>query len=233
MPHDPNNDRTNQAFRPTQPMHIIRDGPDQAAAVLILAHGAGAGSDSEFMEFFAQSLTGPELAGELVVCRFDFPYMVTRRSTGIKRPPDRAAALTETWHQAINLVRRSSTPPHRLFIGGKSMGGRIASMVAEDEKVDGIVCLGYPFHPPGKPDKLRTEHLEDLNIPMLVCQGERDVFGHRAESNSWRLSRSIQFSWLTDGDHSFKPRKRSGLTEAENRTTACQSIVEFIAKVQR
>lgn len=214
-------------------MHIIRDGPDQAATVLILAHGAGAGSDSEFMEFFAQSLPGPELAGGLVVCRFDFPYMVTRRSTGIKRPPDRAAALTETWHQAINLVRRSSTPPHRLFIGGKSMGGRIASMVAEDEKVDGIVCLGYPFHPPGKPDKLRTEHLEDLNIPMLVCQGERDVFGHRAESNSWRLSRSIQFSWLTDGDHSFKPRKRSGLTETENRTTACQSIVEFIAKVQR
>ena len=113
------------------------------------------------------------------------------------------------------------------------MGGRIASIVAKDEKVDGIVCLGYPFHPPGKPDKLRTEHLEDLNIPMLVCQGERDVFGHRVESDSWRLSRSIQFSGLTDGDHSFKPRKRSGLTETENRTTACQSIVEFIAKVQR
>ena len=125
-------------------MHIIRDGPDQAATVLILAHGAGAGSDSEFMEFFAQSLTGPELAGELVVFRFDFPYIVRRRSTRIIRPPDRAA-LTETWHQAINLVRRSSTPPRRLFIGGKSMGGRIASIVAKDEKVDGIVCLGIPF----------------------------------------------------------------------------------------
>ncbi len=112
------------------------------------------------------------------------------------------------------------------------MGGRIASMVAEDEKVDGIVCLGYPFHPPGKPDKLRTEHLEDLNIPMLVCQGERDVFGHRAESASWQLPRSIQFSWLTDGDHSFKPRKKSGLTEADNRTTARQAIIKFIAKVQ-
>jgi len=214
-------------------MHIIRDGPDQAATVLILAHGAGAGSASEFMEWFAQSLAGPELAGGLVVCRFDFPYMASRRSTGTKRPPDRVAVLIETWHQVINFVRRSSTPPHWLFIGGKSMGGRIASMVAEDKKVDGIVCLGYPIHPPGKPLKLRTEHLEDLNIPMLVCQGERDVFGHRAESNSWRLSRSIQFSWLTDGDHSFNPRKKSGLTEAENRTTACQSIVEFIAKVQR
>ena len=113
------------------------------------------------------------------------------------------------------------------------MGGRIASMVAEDEKVDGIVCLGYPFHPPGNPNKLRTEHLEDLNIPKLVCQGERDVFGHRAESASWQLPRSIQFSWLTDGDHSFKPRKKSGLTEADNRTTACQAVIEFIAKVQR
>jgi len=214
-------------------MNIIRDGPDQAAAVLILAHGAGAGTDSEFMEWFAQSLAGPELAGGLVVCRFDFPYMAARRSTGTKRPPDRVAVLIETWHQVINFVRRSSTPPHYLLIGGKSMGGRIASMVAEDKKVDGIVCLGYPFHPPGKPDKLRTEHLEDLTIPMLICQGERDVFGHRAESDSWRLSRSIQFSWLIDGDHSFKPRKKSGLTEAENRTTACQSIVEFIAKVQR
>ena len=122
-------------------MHIIRDGSDQAAAVLILAHGAGAGSDSEFMEWFAHSLAGPELAGGLVVCRFDFPYMIARRSTGIKRPPDRAAVLIETWHQAINLVRRSSAPPHRLFIGGKSMGGRFASMVAKDEKVDGIDCL--------------------------------------------------------------------------------------------
>ena len=214
-------------------MDIIQDGSNQAATVLILAHGAGAGSDSEFMDCFAQSLSGSELRGGLDVCRFDFPYMVTRRSTGIKRPPDRAAVLIKTWHRAINLVRRSSAPSHRLFIGGKSMGGRFASMVAEDEKVDGIVCLGYPFHPPGKPDKLRTEPLEDLNIPMLVCQGERDVFGHRVESDSWRLSRSIQFSWLTDGDHSFKPRKRSGLTETENRTTACQSIVEFIAKVQR
>ena len=233
MPFDTNDNRINQAFLPTRPMHIIRDGPNQAAAVLILAHGAGAGSNSEFMEWFAQSLAGPELNGGLAVCRFDFPYMVTRRSTGTKRPPDRAGVLIETWHAAINWVRRSPTPPHRLFIGGKSMGGRIASMVAEDEKVDGIVCLGYPFHPPGNPDKLRTGHLEDLNIPMLVCQGERDVFGHRAESASWQLPRSIQFSWLTDGDHSFKPRKKSGLTEADNRTTACQAVIEFIAKVQR
>ena len=112
------------------------------------------------------------------------------------------------------------------------MGGRFASMIAKDEKVDGIVCLGYPFHPPGKPDKLRTEHLEDLNIPMLVCQGERDVFGKKVESANWQLSGSIQFSWLTDGDHSFKPRKKSGLTETENRATACLSIVEFIANVQ-
>ena len=113
------------------------------------------------------------------------------------------------------------------------MGSRFASMVAKDEKVDGIVCLGYPFHPPGNPDKLRTKHLEDLNIPMLVCQGERDAFGHKVESANWQLSRSIQFSWLTDGDHSFKPRKKSGLTEVENRTTACHAIVEFMAKVQR
>ena len=212
-------------------MHIIRDGSDQVATVLILAHGAGAGSDSEFMDCFAQSLANSELAGGLAICRFDFPYMVTRRSTGKKHPPDRVAVLIKTWHEAINLVRRSSIPRHRLFIGGKSMGGRFASMVAIDEKVDGIVCLGYPLHPPGKPDKLRTKHLEDLNTPMLVCQGERDVFGHKLELANWQLSRSIQISWLTDGDHSFKPRKKSGVTEAENRITACQEIVDFMAKV--
>ena len=212
-------------------MHVIRDGPDQAAAVLILAHGAGA--DSEFMQWFAQSLAGAELANGLAVCRFDFPYMTACRSTGTKHPPDSTAVLIKTWHQVISLFRQSSTQPRWLFIGGKSMGGRIARMVAEAGKVDGIVCLGYSFHPPGKPDTLRTKHLEGLNIPMLICQGERDVFGHRAESDSWRLSHSIQLSWLTDGDHSFKPRKKSGLTEAENRTTAYQSIVEFIAGAQR
>ena len=159
-------------------MHIIRDGSDQAPAVLILAHGAGAGSDSEFMEWFAHSLTDPELAGGLVVCRIGFPYMI-----------------------------------------------------AKDEKVDGIVCLGYPFHPPCKPHKLRTKHLVDLNIPMLVCQGERDVFGHKGELANWQLSHSIQINWLKDGDHSFKPRKKSGVTEEENRTKACQAIVEFMAKV--
>ncbi len=113
------------------------------------------------------------------------------------------------------------------------MGGRIASMVVEAEKVDDIVCLGYPFHPPGKPDTLRTKHLEGLNIPMLICQGERDVFGHRAESDIRRLSHSIQFSLLLTCDHSRKPRKKSVLTESENRTTAYQSIVVFIAGTQR
>ena len=121
-------------------MHIIRDSSDQAAAVLILAHGAGAGSDSEFMEWFAHSLTDPERAGGLVVCRFDFPYMIARRSTGIKRPPDRAAGLIETGQQAINLVRRSSASPHQLFIGGKSRGGRFASMVAKATMLPPSTC---------------------------------------------------------------------------------------------
>ena len=106
MPHNPNNDRTHQGFAPSRPMHIIRDGPNQAATILILAHGAGAGSDSEFMDCFAQSLANSELAGGLAVCRFDFPYMVTRRSTGKKRPPDRATVLIKAWHQAIYLARQ-------------------------------------------------------------------------------------------------------------------------------
>ena len=117
----------------------------------------------------------------------------------------------------------------KLVIGGKSLGGRIASMVADGMGVRGLVCLGYPFHAPGKEtDPLRVRHLNDLNTPTLICQGTRDPFGGRNEIISYRLSPTIRVAWLEDGDHGFKPRKKLGLTERENWDHAIATVVSFV-----
>lgn len=177
--------------------------------------------DSPFMKTFASEL------GKLGirVARFEFPYMDARRS-GKRRPPDREPVLRETWQRVIAQLNRRP-----LVIGGKSMGGRIASLIADQAEVSGLVCLGYPFHPVGKPDKLRVEHLKSIRTPTLVLQGERDTFGNFDEVRSYKLSRNIEIQWLTDGDHSFKPRKSSGISEEENWDRAQQAIAEFIAKI--
>ena len=118
--------------------------------------------------------------------------------------------------------------PEQLVIGGKSMGGRIASMVADDLGVRGLVCLGYPFHPPGNPEKLRTAHLEHLKTPTLIIQGERDSLGKKGETDRYKLSPRIRFLWMADGDHSLKPRKNSGHTQDGHLQTAAMAIAAFV-----
>ena len=150
--------------------------------------------------------------------------MRVRRELGGRRPPDRAPALIECWLR----VMASLGDAARLVIGGKSMGGWIASMVADDAGVAGLVCLGYPFHPPGKPDKLRVEHLEALRTPTLIVQGERDALGRPDEVAGYALSPAIRLHWLGDGDHSFKPRKASGRTEADNWEEGAAAVAAFV-----
>ena len=203
---------------------LLLDGPANASATIALAHGAGAGRDTPFMSFFATELGQRGLR----VARFEFPYMANRREGGKGGPPDREPVLRETWLRVVEVLGRD-----RLIIGGKSMGGRIASMVADEAGVAGLVCLGYPFHPVGKPDRLRVAHLETLKTPTLILQGERDPFGTREEVVGYKLSPAIQIRWLTDGDHSFKPRKASGQTERENWATAVEEITRFTASVER
>jgi hypothetical protein len=135
--------------------------------------------------------------------------------------------LLDAWRRVVAELGQ----PSRLVIGGKSMGGRIASMVADDLGVGGLVCLGYPFHPAGRPETLRVAHLEHLATPALFLQGERDTMGSRAEVEGYRLSKQIDLRWLADGDHSFKPRKASGVTEAQNLAMASEAVVEFIQRV--
>ena len=157
------------------------------------------------------------------VARFEFPYMAARRLDGKKRPPDREAVLLETWRQVI-----ARLGPDRLAIGGKSLGGRMASLVADESAVRGLVCLGYPFHPPGRPDRLRTAHLETIETPTLIVQGTRDPFGKTEEVRGYPLSAAVRLNWAEDGDHSLVPRKASGRTAEQNWTEAIAAIATFL-----
>jgi uncharacterized protein len=195
------------------------DGPDQADWTIAVAHGAGAAMDTPFMNAFAAGLAHLGFR----VARFEFPYMAAYRATGKKKPPDREPVLRATW---LDVIARLD--PKRLVIGGKSMGGRIASLVADEANVAGLVCLGYPFHPTGQPERLRVAHLEHLATPTLILQGARDPFGTRAEVETYRLSKSIHVHWLEDGDHSFKPRRSSGRTEQQNWDEAIAAMDGFV-----
>ncbi len=198
---------------------LIYNGSSDAAMRLVLAHGAGAPMDHPFMDHFAVALA----AQKIRVARFEFPYMAARRSTGKKKPPDREPKLRASWLEVVKNLGADG-----LVIGGKSMGGRIASLIADEANVAGLVCLGYPFHPVGKPEKLRIDHLRHLRTPTLILQGERDSFGNREEVKGYRLPRKIKVHWLTDGDHGLKPRKSSGRTEEDNWNEAVEVVADFI-----
>ena len=198
---------------------LLTDGPRRAKSTLVLAHGAGAPMDSPFMNRIAEALA----ARGIRVARFEFPYMRARREGRGRRPPDREPVLRETWRE---VVERLGGGPE-LILGGKSMGGRIASLVADELEARGLACLGYPFHPPGRPERTRTAHLAELKTPTLIVQGERDALGRRAEVEGYALSSRIRVVWMPDGDHSLKPRKSSGRTEAQNLEEAAEAIAKF------
>ena len=189
---------------------------------LVLAHGAGAPMDSDFMNEIAERISE---AGTQVI-RFEFEYMAKRRQDGQRRGPDRAPKLLARFRELIPALG----PASELVIGGKSMGGRIASMIADEVGAAGVLCLGYPFHPPGKPERLRTGHLEELHTPALIVQGTRDRLGSFEEVSSYALSPRIRLAWMEDGDHSFKPRKKSGRTVEQNLDAAAEAALSFIRR---
>lgn len=180
--------------------------------------------NSPFMDDIATGLA----AKGINVARFEFTYMAQRGDGAAKRPPPRAEKLNGEFLSAVAALDVKGP----LFIGGKSMGGRIASMIGDDlyakGEIAGVICLGYPFHPVGKPELLRTAHLETLAVPTLICQGTRDPFGVVAEVDSYTLSPSILLKWISDGDHSFKPRKSYRYTLQNNLADAVDAMVAFI-----
>lgn len=198
-------------------------------AVLVLAHGAGAPADSAFMNSLATALAEAGIAS----LRFEFPYMAKRRLDGRRRPPDRQPVLLDCFRQAVDSVA-DSTPGQRLFIGGKSMGGRMASHMVSGPGVHpaicGAVCFGYPFHPPGKLDRWRTEHLSELNCPLQIIQGSRDPFGRRAEvvEQAPDSLSKLELAWLEGGDHDFRPLARQPRSQVELITEAAALAADFM-----
>ena len=203
---------------------------DRAIAALVLGHGAGSGQHSGFMVEAGRQLS----ARAIVVATFDFPYVAAGRKS-----PDKAPVLEEAWRAAIAEARADnafrSLP---LFIGGKSMGGRIASHVAAQgvEGVSGLVFLGYPLHPPGRPQQRRDAHLPSIAQPMLFVQGSRDEFGTAGDIRELlpRLNPQAQLFEVADGDHSFKVRvKITGKKQAAVFTEIFDRVETFIRSVRR
>ncbi|QEO10898.1 alpha/beta hydrolase [Protaetiibacter larvae] len=206
---------------------MLWTGPDDSDRVLVLAHGAGAPMDSEWMTMVAG------LLGErgVRVARFEFAYMALRRVDGRRRPAPLAEKVLDEYRSVVALLRRETDAVP--VIGGKSFGGRVASLVADElyaaGGIRGLVCLGYPFHPLGKPEQQRTTHLASLSAPALIAQGERDAMGSRAEVAGYALSPAIRIAWTPDGDHDLRPLKASGRTLADNLAHAADAVAAFVA----
>lgn len=198
---------------------------------MLLAHGAGAAMDSTSMTAAAEALA----AVGFRVARFEFAYMAARRTSDGRKPPPRADRLIPEYLAAVEQLAARGP----LIIGGKSMGGRVASMVADElfreGKIIGLVCLGYPFHPPDKPGQLRTKHLETLATPTLIVQGTRDEFGTREEVPGYSLSSKIDLLWLEDGDHDLRPRRKvSGFSFADHQASMARAVRDWAsAKASR
>ncbi|MDC9824888.1 alpha/beta fold hydrolase [Devosia sp. ZB163] len=208
--------------------NFLFDGSEDARVTILLAHGAGAPMDSASMNATARALA----AAGFRVARFEFGYMAGRR-TGTRKPPPKAETVMPEYVAAVDDLGPTDGP---LIIGGKSMGGRVASMVADAlhdaGRIAGLLCLGYPFHPPGRPTQLRTKHLIGLKTPALICQGTRDEFGVPDEVATYGLSPSIEVKWLEDGDHDLKPRKAiSGFSTADHLKTVADTATAWVGRI--
>lgn len=209
---------------------ILANKVQKPIAQVIFAHGAGADMHHEFMTEITSLLN----QANINVLRFNFPYMDKRIALGKRYPPDRMPKLIECYKQVINDYVNSNTTEKMipLFIGGKSMGSRVAATLASDEEVhqliQGVFCFGYPFHPAKKADKLRLERLQNTHKAIFIAQGERDTLGSKIEIDSYHISKLCECVFLQDGDHSLKPRVKSGFTYAQHKETAVNALLSFI-----
>lgn len=210
---------------------FVVNGPETASSGFLFAHGAGAPMDSDFMETVANGLASRGVR----VIRFEFPYMAKRRIDGKKRPPDRQPILVQSFVDALEALPRSVA---KVYIGGKSMGGRMATLLTADtlaveaHDIAGCICFGYPFHAPGKPMGNRMDHFSSLVQPLLICQGTRDPFGGQEELARYSIPKKAKICWIEDGDHDLKPRKASGRTHSENIVNAIDRAAHLMTTDQ-
>ncbi|TYK65543.1 hypothetical protein CWS31_010565 [Colwellia echini] len=228
-------------------MSILWNTVNNAKAQVIFAHGAGANMNHEFMNEMSALFNNLGIN----VLRFNFPFMDKRALTGKRYPPDRMPKLLACYKAVIHYLNAENTKQTQqglskhlpLFIGGKSMGSRVAATLVakkgnviepddltdnELNSISGVFCFGYPFHPTKKPDKLRLEPLQSSAKPILIVQGERDTLGDKAEIIDYQLPEHCQCVFLDDGDHSLKPRVKSGFTYAEHMKGAAKEVTAFI-----
>lgn len=175
---------------------------------LLITHGAGAGQDSTFMQRLRASLA----ASGVQTLAIEFDYLQTMRREGRRRPPPKVERLVDELSLWCDSVSHPDLPPP--WLGGKSMGGRVASMLAARDGAPGLALCGYPFHPPGKPERLRLAHWPELACPTLVVQGSRDPFGTREQVTDYALPEVARLHWLESGDHDWIPRRDSGRDQA-------------------
>ncbi|MDO6612536.1 dienelactone hydrolase family protein [Shewanella sp. 1_MG-2023] len=213
--------------------------------LVVFAHGAGANMHSDFMEQVANDLaqTGVQ------VLRFNFLYMQANMQDGKRRPPDRAPKLLNYYQQVLvdieHQIKQGNLITENIILMGKSMGGRMSAIITTPElsdiakveihpefeqvkkRIKAVMCLGYPFVPlkGGEP---RLSPINDASVPVMVLQGERDKFGGKTEIPLWPLSDAIKLGWITDGDHSFMPRKSSGATLEANLQDCIEQCKQFI-----
>jgi predicted alpha/beta-hydrolase family hydrolase len=193
---------------------------DAGCPTLVLAHGAGAGMESDFMTYVATELAQKGIR----TARFNFLYMQQQLLTGKRRPPDRQPKLLAHYSEVLDKL--ALTQP--FFIGGKSMGGRMATILATQRDFAGVVVFGYPFHALGKSEKVRVDHFPELTSPVLICQGERDAMGSALDVAQYRLAANMNIEWYADGDHDLKPRKSSGLSHEQHLQAAIERVSQFI-----
>jgi predicted alpha/beta-hydrolase family hydrolase len=204
---------------------LVNSPKKKPKGIFLLAHGAGKGAASPFLETIAQGAINSDVR----VVRFNFPFMEGMLRTGKRQSPNSGEVLRKCFSDVIShCIEVEQVPAKHIIVGGKSMGARAASMIADKHQVGGVVCLSYPFHPPRKPEPLRITHLQTIKTPTLICQGERDPNGSREEVQQYSLSKSVQFHWLADGDINFKPHKTSGRSQQQNMADATEAINRFI-----
>jgi len=207
----------------------FQPGKRGADRAVLLAHGAGADMHARALTAFADALT----AAKIPVLRFNFPYM-----TAQKKAPDRAPVLDAAMREAAReLARRTKLAPERLVLGGRSMGGRYASLAvgaaADPLPARGLLMLGYPLHPAGKPENLRVEHFPRIIVPVLFVSGTRDSLAGQAElqQHARNITGPVEYHWIESADHGFKPLKASGLTVDAALSAAGAAAVDWVHRL--
>jgi hypothetical protein len=202
-----------------QKINFIINGKKSSKHTIILAHSAGESMSSEFMNYFSENLSD---IGFYCI-RFQFPFMTKQVKEEKKYPPDKLQILVNTWNSVLKIFDRK-----KIIIGGKSMGGRVATLIADSQNVNGVIALGYPFISTTGNIKNRIEHLKNIKTPTLICQGENDKLGKKEFIDKLQLSKNIKLHWIKESNHSLVPLKRSGKTSKECWNECIIEIKNFV-----